>query len=148
MTRTDRRTRLLTALPATLWFLLIMTLLSLPGQSFPIVDIWKPDKIAHLLLFGGQHFLLWVSLELPAPKLSSRKRNLVVSLIATVLFGVLSEVYQDVFTSRMLDPYDMIANSFGAVMSLVCILWIGAGRILDASRRLFRLKPVLESPVS
>jgi VanZ family protein len=116
-----------------------MVLLSLPGSSFPTVRIWQPDKIAHLLLFGGQHALLWIALELPVPRFSSSAKALLASLAATVAFGVLSEVYQDVATSRMLDTYDMIANTIGALLSTTIIAALGSARILNFSRRVFRL---------
>ena len=116
-----------------------MILLSLPGKSFPVVQIWKPDKLAHLLLFGMQHILLWLALELPTPRLSSTARMIFASLLATILFGVLSEVYQDVATSRMLDPYDMLANAAGVLLSVGFIAIVGPQRILALSRRIFRI---------
>lgn len=140
MSRDERRARLRTALPAVVWFLFIMTLLSLPGTSFPVVRIWQPDKLAHILLFGAQQALLWLALELPLPRFSSHAKALSVSFAATVAFGILSEVYQDVATSRMLDPYDMIANTVGALLSTGIILGAGTQRVLKHARRVFRLK--------
>jgi VanZ family protein len=137
--RSNQPGRLRTILPAAFWFVCIMVLLSLPGSSFPTVRIWQPDKIAHLLLFGGQHALLWIALELPVPRFSSSAKALLASLAATVAFGVLSEVYQDVATSRMLDTYDMIANTIGALLSTTIIAALGSARILNFSRRVFRL---------
>ncbi|MCZ7554879.1 MAG: VanZ family protein [Bacteroidia bacterium] len=139
MSQDERRARLRTALPAVVWFLFIMTLLSLPGTSFPVVRIWQPDKIAHILLFGVQQALLWLALELPLPRFSSPAKALFASFAATVAFGILSEVYQDVATSRMLDPYDMIANTVGALLSTGIILGTGTQRVLNRARRLFRL---------
>ena len=130
------RTRLLAALPAVLWFLAIMVLLSLPGKSFPVVDIWKPDKIAHVLLFGGQAVLFWYALLLPSPLSPLRLPPLLFSGIATVLFGIASEGYQDVFTTRMADPYDMIANATGVVLFLLLVRLIGTHRLLAPARRL------------
>jgi hypothetical protein len=139
MTPNERHGQLRTALPAALWFVFIMLLLSLPGSSFPVVRIWQPDKIAHILLFGGQHALLWLALELPLPRFSSSGKALLTSFAATVAFGVLSELYQDVATSRMLDPYDMIANAVGVFLSTGIILGTGIERVLRIARRIFRL---------
>jgi hypothetical protein len=140
VSKTDRRLRVLTALPAVVWFFFIMILLSLPGTSFPSIKVWQPDKIAHILLFGMQQFLLWLALELPGRTVvSSTARSMLLSLLATVLFGVLSEVYQDVATSRMLDPYDMIANAAGALLSVGSLAVIGPSRVLAFSRRILRL---------
>jgi hypothetical protein len=138
---------LLAALPAALWFAFIMVLLSLPGKSFPVVDIWQPDKIAHILLFGGQAVLLWYALVLPSPLSPLRLPPLLFSGIATVLFGIASEGYQHAFTTRMADPYDMIANASGVALFLLLARLIGAHRLLAPARRLLGLQnPPLPPP--
>jgi VanZ family protein len=135
------RDRLASALPAAFWFLLIMVLLSLPGESFPTLQFWKPDKIAHILLFGGQAVLLYLALMLPAPIRPRDMDPMRFSLLATILFGVLSEVYQAVFTNRAADPFDAIANAIGAALFLYLLRRIGSERILGFARRLLRIAP-------
>ncbi len=120
--------------------MLIMVLLSLPGHSFPVVRIWQPDKIAHILLFGMQMLLLWLAFELPRPMFASSVRALATASLLTVAFGVLSEVYQQVATTRMLDPYDMAANSVGVALAFVCIRLVKPERILRYARWLFRMR--------
>jgi hypothetical protein len=120
--------------------MLIMILLSRPGHSFPVVRIWQPDKIAHILLFGMQMLLLWLAFELPRPVFASSVRALGTASLCTVAFGVLSEVYQEVATTRMLDPYDMAANSTGVALAFVCVLLLKPERILRYVRLLFRVK--------
>ena len=118
-----------------------MVLLSLPGESFPTLQFWKPDKIAHILLFGGQAVLLYFALMLPEPLRPRAMDPLRFSLLATIIFGVLSEVYQAVFTNRAADPFDAIANAIGAALFLYLLRLIGPERILALARRALRITP-------
>lgn len=131
--------RLRTSLPAALWFLLIMVLLSLPGESFPTLQFWKPDKIAHILLFGAQAVLLYVALSLPHPAVIRSLRPLRLAGVATVAFGALSEGYQAVFTNRAADPFDIIANTLGVALFLLAVRKTGTARILASARWALRL---------
>ncbi len=135
-----RHQRAIAGLPAMLWFLCIMVLLSLPGQSFPVVEIWKPDKIAHLLLFGMQFVLLWIALEIPVRREVLGCRPFLFSIIATLLFGILSEGYQAAFTTRMADVYDMIANAVGVGLALLLVYFFQPARILDFARIILRIR--------
>ncbi len=119
--------------------MVIMVLLSLPGQSYPIVEIWKPDKIAHVLLFGMQAVLLWIGLEIPRRIRVLRSPPPLFSALATIVFGVLSEGYQAVFTSRMADPYDMIANAVGVLLALAIVFAIRPSRVIRTARSILRL---------
>lgn len=133
------RSRVRTALPAAVWFLLIMVLLSLPGESFPTMQFWKPDKLAHILLFGSQAVLLFVALSLPRPSMPWSIPPMRFAGLATVAFGILSEGYQAVFTNRAADFFDMIANAVGVGLFLLAIRKAGTARILAAARRVLRL---------
>lgn len=116
-----------------------MVLLSLPGQSFPVVEIWKPDKIAHFLLFGMQAFLLWIAMEIPIRRFVLGLTPLLFSAATTILFGVLSEGYQTVFTTRQADVYDMIANAVGVLLAVSVVLLIRPGKILTIAKNILRI---------
>lgn len=139
--------RLRAFLPAALWFLLIMVLLSLPGSSFPEVRFWKPDKIAHIGLFGMQTLLLWIAIatahrdtgEHTAAAARRRLAPLLIAALWTLLFGALSEYYQDVFTSRLADPYDIIANAIGIAAAVIVVIAAGRERVLRFARRALRM---------
>lgn len=128
-----------TLLPAVGWFLLIMILLSLPGESFANVKIGFSDKLVHVLLFSSQLLLFWVALELPRRRFHSPRRSLTVAATITFVFGMLSEPYQAVFTSRMADPYDAIANSAGVIAAGLLIRFFPQA-ILRFARKIYRLK--------
>lgn len=116
-----------------------MVLLSLPGKSFPVVEIWKPDKIAHLLLFGTQFVLLWIALEIPTRRSFAGITPMQFAAIATIIFGVLSEGYQGAFTTRTADPFDMIANGIGVLCTVGIVLAIRPARVLTFMRKILRI---------
>lgn len=126
-------------LPAVFWFLLIMVLLSLPGRSFPVIDIWKPDKLAHVGLFGMQTLLLWIALAFGKRLDRDLRLALVRAAGYTVLFSILSEMYQHLFTTRMADIYDVLANWVGIILTFLLVVWIGLRRILGITSATLRL---------
>lgn len=128
-----------TLLPAAGWFLLIMILLSLPGESFERVRIDISDKLAHIALFAGQLLLFWVALELPRARFRSKLRSLSFATGLTMLFGLLSEPYQAVFTSRMADPWDALANCVGILIAALLIRFFPQA-ILHFAQKIYRLK--------
>ena len=137
MTNTSARVR--ATLPAVLWFLLIMVLLSLPGRSFPVIDIWKPDKLAHVGLFGMQALLLWIALAYGKGPDRDLRLALVRAVGFTALFAVLSELYQHLFTSRTADIFDVLANWVGIILVFILIVRLGIRRILGWSSTILRL---------
>jgi hypothetical protein len=125
------RSRLRWALPAAAWFALTVVLLSLPGDSFPDVQIWSQDKIAHAGLFGMQAFLFWLALELPRPLVIPHRRALLVAELVTVAWGGMSEVYQGLFTSRNASVWDALANGAGITLVLLVLSRLDIPRILQ-----------------
>jgi VanZ family protein len=118
-------------LPAFAWFALTVVLLSLPGDSFPDIQIWSRDKLAHAGLFGIQAFLLWLALELPRPLVLPHRRALFVAGLATALWGGASEVYQLLCTSRSASVWDALANCVGVTLVLLVLTALGLPRILQ-----------------
>ncbi len=131
--------RLRATVPAVLWFILIMVLLSLPGKSFPTIQIWRPDKLAHIGLFGMQALLLWVALAFEKQSDRDLRKALVLAVALTGLFGFLSELYQHIFTTRMADIYDVLANWVGIILVFILIVWTGFRRTLSWAATILRL---------
>jgi len=124
--------------PATVWFVFILVLLSLPGTSFPDIRLWKPDKIAHLLLFGVQAFLVWIALELPYRIPRSSTASIIWAASITMVYGISSEIYQEVATTRMADIYDVLANAIGILVFIVAVHIIPPARLLRLARFFLR----------
>lgn len=102
--------RLLTSpWPALLWSLVVFILLTVDtgsAESFPVIP--NLDKIVHAFLFGILAFL-WVFF------LHHRglKAWIPIFLLAT-LYGAGMEFYQENFTSREFEWYDILADAVGA----------------------------------
>lgn len=104
--------------PALVWALIILILCGVPGEKLPELSFlqWlKPDKIAHIVMFGVQSFLLMRGFERQT-KFPFLARNVVsTSIIISIVFGCVVEVLQDhLFIQRSGDVRDAIANSLGA----------------------------------
>jgi VanZ family protein len=101
---------------AIFWTIGITWLSLVSFERVPNVSISIPgkDKIVHFFF----HFFLVVFW---AKGLNARNKNqqLIILLIA-VLYGIIIEVFQDVFTlTRTADALDVVANSIGAISGIV-----------------------------
>jgi VanZ family protein len=107
-------------LPAWLWALLILILCGLPGNDLPdlsFIDWLSPDKIAHLVLFGVQCFLLLGGFNRQGQFPQLKKYAVFYSLSISIAYGALVEVLQNyVFIQRSGDVRDALANALGAAI--------------------------------
>ena len=119
----DRRRELLTAhLPAAAWFLAVTGSLAAPKRNFADLPPWWPellhfqalDKVVHALLFGVLAFLLARSFRL----LPIFRRPLLAAFLATVLYGLATEVGQETLTDRSGELADWGANVLGAAVAV------------------------------
>lgn len=100
------------------WTVLIVLLLSVPGQDIPSVGISGIDKPVHAALFFV-FTVLW-SRVIPL----SQPWNIVVTLIVAVVFGVASELYQGILPfGRIPDKFDVLADWIGAVIAAIILFW-------------------------
>lgn len=108
--------------PALFWALFVLILCGLPGRDFPELSFlqWlKPDKIAHLILFGVQCFLLLKAFRKMKQTSVYYKNAVLFSLTLSITYGVLVEVLQTyVFIQRDGDVRDAIANAIGAFLGV------------------------------
>jgi glycopeptide antibiotics resistance protein len=104
------------------WALVILILCGLPGDDLPeltFLEWLRPDKIAHLILFGIQsYFLLKGFYQLQNQSFFYRKA-VAFSLIFTICYGALVEILQTyVFIHRDGDVRDAAANAIGAFLGV------------------------------
>ena len=99
-------------------YLFIVTYISLVSIDTKVkIKVDFADKIAHI----GIHFINVCLLYIVASKYRFNIR-LVLLLAISVVYGIIIEVLQEVFTiNRQLDVYDMLANTFGATIALIFI---------------------------
>lgn len=108
--------------PALLWSVFIMILMGIPGNALPeaprFMDLFQPDKLVHLFLFGVMatsilYGMLSVAGKRPGP----------VSLLITFLivsgYGALTEFLQaTVFTGRLASVWDFTADAVGGLTGI------------------------------
>ena len=108
-------------LPAILWLIISIILLTLPGTAIPkenwLDKIWL-DKWVHIGMFFILVFL-WLSALLKNNKKDSKKTTPILLLIATLLYGYGMELVQQYFIeNRSFDWGDVAADAAGSVIGL------------------------------
>jgi hypothetical protein len=103
---------------ALLWalFILFATIANTSTlEDLSLKSFFAFDKPIHALLFGIQTWLL-LKARLKKPFVSVTK-IIVFACIATVVFGILTELLQGwITTSRTFDFYDMFADILGCII--------------------------------
>jgi hypothetical protein len=111
--------------PSFSWGIFILILTGIPGQLIPQVpsfmDLFEPDKLVHLFIFGVFVYLLMHGF-ISSERLSFGKAG-IASLLISIAFGGMTELLQAyIFTNRNGSIYDVIADTVGSVLVyLVCI---------------------------
>ncbi len=104
--------------------LVIVSLINLNGV--PSLGSSFDDKIYHFIAYLGLAFL-WITYVKPRKK----KKVLIVTFIAVILFGVVLELMQHQLNpNRTYDTYDLIANCLGVVF----------GTLIANSINIYKLK--------
>ncbi len=125
-------------MPAALWAVVIMVLLSLPPNDYSEWS-WRDvipyaDKWVHAFLFGVQAFLLAYGLK----RVWSVKRFFIIILTAALLsgvYGIATEILQALFfTGREADIWDAVADLAGVCAGIAVFLF-GRRLILRSERK-------------
>ena len=103
-------------LPLILYWLLILTLTSLPGMDVPNVPI--NDKIEHLLAYGGLGFLLNLSLRIQNKFTLVKKYPAWFSVLIVSTYGALDELHQLFIPGRSCDILDWTADTIGVIIGV------------------------------
>jgi len=109
--------------PGIIWGCVILALTLLPGNYFPQVgsfwNLFSPDKLVHLFIFGVFGFLLLTGTYKQYPDTINRY-IFVWPLLVVVLMGVVTETLQAVLPiGRDANIYDLIANIIGCLLGWV-----------------------------
>ena len=108
-------------LPAIIWLIISIILLTLPGNAIPKEDwldkIWF-DKWVHIGMFFIMVFL-WSRALLKNKKKDNKKTTLILLFISTLLYGYGMELVQKYFIeNRSFDWGDVAADSAGSILGL------------------------------
>ena len=108
--------------PAFAWAIFVLLLCGLPGDDFPeltFLEWLKPDKIAHLVLFGVQCYLLIKGFSSQNIFQLLNKNAIILAFLISISYGGIVEILQNyVFIHRSGDIRDAVANAIGAFIGL------------------------------
>lgn len=115
-------------LPAVLFFIITVILLTLPGTSFPkshFFDIPYFDKWVHIGIFSILCFLFSFPLiDFSIPDLHKKYWFLFILLMG-IVYGILMEFVQKYWVAnRSFDEMDMVADAVGCILSWLISLQI------------------------
>jgi len=102
-------------------------LTGIPGQFFPkvptFIDLFAPDKLVHLFIFGMFVYLLLR--EFVGESALSFPRAALYAFLISITLGGITEILQGyVFINRRGSIYDFIANGVGSgIALLICLVW-------------------------
>ena len=111
---------------AYLWAIIATGLCGTNGNNIPqfsFSNLIGIDKLAHMLLFGTETFLIAIAFKKNYAYKSSFHIILPAFIIGTV-FGIIIEILQaTVFTNRSFDYLDMLANTIGCALAWLILIW-------------------------
>ena len=111
---------------AYLWAVLATFVCGTNGHNIPqfsFTNLFGIDKLAHMLLFGTETFLIAITTKKHDTYKSSFQIIFPAFFIGTV-FGIIIEILQTtVFTNRSFDYLDMLANSIGCALAWLVLIW-------------------------
>jgi hypothetical protein len=111
-------------LPAILWALIIFAGSSIPAKDFPNLAILAYDKVFHFLLFGLFCYFLHRALQNQNKFSKLAGKAPWVAFFATVVYGIFDELHQVFVPGRSPDPFDLLADSLGALAATLILLFL------------------------
>lgn len=110
-------------IPAIVWFLISVWLLTMPGSNIPHIgwfDTLQIDKWVHITLFFILCFLfMWaISKSISSP--SKKMFWFIVVALLGIIYGTAMEFIQrDYIPNRSFDIWDIIADFFGSIAAFI-----------------------------
>jgi len=127
-----------------LWGLFILILICIPGKYLPdvpqFIDLFKPDKLVHILMFGVFVFLWIGGLSKQDTFLFPKMNPVFTALLIAVIFSGVTELLQRFFIpGRVCSVYDFIANVVGCFAGWGAFAW--RGKCKQRSDRVTETRP-------
>lgn len=113
-------------IPGIIWFLLVLTAISIPGYDLPEVDNWlieiDYDKLVHLGLFAVLAFLFMYPVIKSKLAKKLKWRYIIIITIACIIWGYSTELIQKFFIpGRTYSLSDWAADGLGAIAALIFV---------------------------
>jgi VanZ family protein len=104
-------------IPLGLYWLLILTLTSIPGTHVPKL-FGTSDKIKHVGAYLGLAFLLTFALYLQKKYIIISKYFYLFALLFTTIYGLFDEIHQIFIPGRSFDWWDLVADIVGSIAGI------------------------------
>ena len=109
-------------LPFVLWAVLIFVSSSIPGRNIPKINFPNADKVVHFAIF-----MVFCALTDRAIRFQNRipffsKHHLILSVVITVVYGLIDEGHQLFVPNRDANLMDLAADAVGASLYVV-LFW-------------------------
>jgi VanZ family protein len=100
---------------------MIIAISSIPSAYLPKVEIFRTDKLVHVIVFCIFGLLLYRSY--------SNKKNIspgfskvyFFTIAGVIVLSIFIELYQGLIPGRRSDIYDLVANIIGGLFSLILV---------------------------
>ena len=122
----DRKRRGLLWVPAGAVAIIIFVLSSIPGPAFPQIRFPLADKVVHALIYA----VLAVCLAIPLHRIRVQfgwGRVIAAATVLAGLYGVTDEFHQRFTPFRSSDPWDVVADTLGALVGGVAFAAVMRG---------------------
>ncbi|MES2387478.1 MAG: VanZ family protein [Bacteroidota bacterium] len=113
-------------LPAV-WAAFILLLTLMPGSSLPsltFMDAFRPDKVAHFVVFAIQALLLITAFIKHNPRSIAARHTFIAAPVLSSVFGMLIELAQTTVPGRSYELADLLADSLGALLGIPLFILI------------------------
>lgn len=122
---------------AILWGLLIFILTGIPGTVFPklptFLDLFQPDKLAHLFVFAVFFVLLMNSFRRPGTPPAISRYPVLVAFAVCLFVAAATELMQGLIVPmRIASMWDFIANIVGCFIGWG--IYAGWGKLVQGKR--------------
>jgi VanZ family protein len=123
----EKRKVMLVYFPLTLYWIILFTATTLPGQDLPNLGI--SDKIEHFSAFFVLAILLNLALIYQRRSYVLFKNASIATIIITLSYGVIDEIHQLFIPGRSADIRDWLADSSGVILGIILLNLLK--RVLD-----------------
>ena len=110
-------------IPATIWFIITLVLLTLPGSALPkssMLDHLQVDKIIHIGLFSILALLIFLPFIKMEMAQGQKKTILIRVAIGCLVYGILMEFVQKYWIpNRSFDLLDIVADGIGSFLPIL-----------------------------
>uniref|UniRef100_UPI004047ABAA VanZ family protein n=1 Tax=Roseivirga sp. TaxID=1964215 RepID=UPI004047ABAA len=104
---------------SVLWGMMLAVLMLAPQDAFPESELLGYDKLAHLGVFAIFSITILFGNKLRHHKKKLDNQKKLNAFFISVVYGIVLESLQYFVPGRMVDIYDLLANTVGAIVGVI-----------------------------